>query len=287
MPWIPRGLREGIVTSRYPRHPDGYGEGFRGTVIVHATSGTPEQLALATRACPTGAITTVHDRPRVDRGRCILCGRCAELAPAVFSLDPSFETAAVDPRGLVVPAGDDDESAVEQVRSQLAGRVRMLRRSVQVRHVDVGSDGADEWEVAALSNPVYDVQRLGIFFTASPRHADLLLATGVGAVGMLGPLRETYDAMPTPKVVVAAGVDAVSGGLLGGGYASRGGLVGEIPVDVLVPGSPATPFGLLYGILLAVGRLTGAKPRRSRTSATRTSVAHPDGPTSSAPGSRS
>jgi Ni,Fe-hydrogenase III small subunit len=133
---------------------------------------------------------------------------------------------------------------------------------VHLRHVDAGSDGSDEWEVQALLNPVYDVHRLGIFFTASPRHADILLVTGIGAAGMAEPLRRTLDAMPTPTVVIAAGTDAASGGLIGRGYTGGVGIADLVPVDVWVPGAPASPFSLLHAILLALGRLP---PRSGRT----------------------
>ena len=113
------------------------------------------------------------------------------------------------------------------MRTELARRVRRLRRSVHLRHVDAGSDGSDEWEVQALANPVYDLHRLGIFFTASPRHADILLVTGIGTGGMIEPLRRTLDAMPRPTVVIAAGTDAISGGLIGGGYTGGTG-VGDV-----------------------------------------------------------
>jgi len=255
MPWIPRGLREGIVTSRYPRRSDGYGEGFRGTMVVRSRRDVDQRIALAAELCPTDAISIDDGQPRLDRGRCILCGRCAEVCPQVFGFDPSFETSAARREALVVPDEHEDDEAVVRSRAELGHRVKALRRSVHIRHVDAGSDGAEEWEVAALTNPVYDVQRLGIFFTASPRHADLLLATGVGTAGMLGPLRETYEVMPEPKVVIAVGVDAISGGLIGSGYATQSGLTDSVPVDVFVPGSPPTPFGLLHGILLAVGLL--------------------------------
>lgn len=255
MPWIPRGLREGIVTSRYPRRPDGYGEGFRGTMLVHPGRDGDHGIALAAEVCPTEAISIEHGQPRLDRGRCILCGRCAEVDPQAFGFDPTFETSTVGREALVVPDEREDDQAVERARAELGRRVKALRRSVHIRHVDAGSDGAEEWEVGALTNPIYDVQRLGIFFTASPRHADLLLATGVGTAGMIDPLRQTYDVMPEPKVVIAAGVDAISGGMVGGGYVAQGGLTDSLPVDVFVPGSPPTPFGLLHGILLAIGLL--------------------------------
>ena len=108
------------------------------------------------------------------------------------------------------------------MRGALRARTRALRRSVHLRHVDAGSDGTEEQEILALLNPVYDIHRLGIFFTASPRHADVLLVTGAGARGMAEPLRRTYDGMPDPKVVIAVGTDAVSGGLLARSYAACG-----------------------------------------------------------------
>ncbi|HVC13455.1 MAG TPA: ferredoxin [Acidimicrobiales bacterium] len=262
MPWIPRGLREGIVTSPYPRRPDGYDPGFFGHVEVEPSVGDTAAARAAAGACPTGAITIAPHPGRVqlDRGRCILCGRCVDLAPGTFRADRGFETAAFRRAALVVPSGEPDDAELAEARAQLARRVRGLRRSVHVRHVDAGSDGSEEWEIAALTNPVYDVQRLGVFFTASPKHADLLLVTGLGSAGMGDPLRQTFDAMPEPKVVIAVGADAASGGMVGEGYAARGGVAGWVPVDVFVPGSPPSPFGVLHGIVAAVG-LLGSRPR--------------------------
>jgi Ni,Fe-hydrogenase III small subunit len=175
--------------------------------------------------------------------------------PDIFSFDHGIEISELSRTALVVPNTEETQEELAKLRSRLALRVRALRRSVHVRHVDCGSDGSEEWEIAALTNPVYDVQRLGIFFTASPRHADLLLVTGSGSTGMLKPLATTMESIPDPKVVVAVGADAASGGLLATSYATCGGLAGEIPVDVFVPGSPPSPFSILQGILLAIGRL--------------------------------
>ena len=259
MPWVTRGLREGIVTTPYPRHPDGYGRSFKGHVVCEEKA-TGTEVAAAAAACPTGAIEVGAGGARLDRGRCVLCGRCCEVAPGSFHFQPGFETAALARPALVVPGRGPDDGEVARVREQLRRRVKALRRSVHLRHVDAGSDGSEEWEIAALMGPIYDINRLGIFFTASPRHADVLLVTGVGTSGMLVPLRLTYDAMPSPKVVIAVGTDAVSGGLTGGTYASGKGVAAAVPVDVFVPGSPPSPFGILYGILLAVG-LVGQAPR--------------------------
>ena len=207
--------------------------------------------------CPTGALRADADDITLDRGRCILCGRCVAAVPAIFGWAPGSATARLRRAALVVP-GREDDAALDAVRAELAARVRRLRRSVHIRHVDAGSDGSDEWEVQALLNPVYDVHRLGIFFTASPRHADILLVTGVGAAGMAAPLRRTREAMPDPVVVIAAGTDAISGGLFGDGYSSGGGVGDLVDVDVWVPGAPASPFSLLQGILLALDRLPAA-----------------------------
>jgi Ni,Fe-hydrogenase III small subunit len=188
-----------------------------------------------------------------------LCGRCAALDPATFTLDAGFEVSTIDRETLVVPESDENDEALATARRELHQRVRALRRSIHVRHVDAGSDGSEEWEVAALTNPIYDVQRLGIYFTASPKHADVLLVTGAGAAGMIEALRQTYEVMPEPKIVIAAGTDAISGGLVGIGYATAGGIADTVPVDVFVPGSPPTPFGLLHGILIGVGLLGPAR----------------------------
>jgi Ni,Fe-hydrogenase III small subunit/ferredoxin len=250
MPWVTRGLKQGVVTTGYPRHPDGYGPNWRGAVVVSppapGTSGSRQDVELTevALACPTGAIeVSPGAHVELDRGRCILCGLCTRLRGDVFRFDPGFETAELARGSLAV-------------RKELSDRVRALRRSVHIRHLDAGSDGSDESEVAALTNPLYDVQRLGIFFTASPRHADLLLVTGTGTAGMAEALRSTYDAMPAPKVVIAAGVDASSGGVFAGTSRTHGGVGDIVPVDVCVPGSPASPFALLHGILVAIGLLS-------------------------------
>jgi Ni,Fe-hydrogenase III small subunit/ferredoxin len=253
MPWVLRGLRDGIVTSRFPRQPDDYGPAFFGSVQL--LPGGPPPGPEVTRACPTGAIEVHDDQVTVDRGRCIGCGRCWTRAPATFAPDPTVASATLTRSALVIPLPEEDERQLQRVRADLSRKVRALRRSVHIRHVDAGSDGSEEWEVNALTNPVYDVQRLGVFFTASPRHADLLLVTGVGTPAMVDVLRRTYQAMPDPKVVLAAGTDAVSGGLVRPIRDPGGPLAQILPVDVFVPGSPPSPFSLLHGILLAIGLL--------------------------------
>jgi Ni,Fe-hydrogenase III small subunit/ferredoxin len=265
MPWVFRGLRNGILTTRWPKRADGYFDSFPAAVSVIGVpqNATPDTVIRAAATCPTAAISA-EPRPRLDRGRCILCGRCVDAAPDWFGWHPGSATAQLSRNALVVGGVDETDEALAELRASLARRVRWLRRSVHLRHIDTGSDGSDEWEIEALTNPVYDLHRLGIFFTASPRHADILLVTGIGAAGMVEPLRRTIEAMPKPTVVIAVGTDAVSGGLIGGGYTAGEGVGDLVPVDVWVPGAPASPFSVLHGILLALGRVPLNGPGSTR-----------------------
>jgi formate hydrogenlyase subunit 7 len=140
------------------------------------------------------------------------------------------------------------------VQEALLARSATFKRSLHVRHVDAGSDGATESEILALVNPFYDMHRLGFFFTASPRHADILLVSGPVTPQMEGPLRATLEAMPQPRAVIAAGSAACSG-VVAPGAVFNGGVDRVIPVDVYVPGDPPNPLMLLHALLLAVDRV--------------------------------
>jgi Ni,Fe-hydrogenase III small subunit/ferredoxin len=261
--WILRGLRNGVLTTAWPRRPDEYADATRGPATVLAGSvSRAAPAAEADRLCPVGAITLDEEGGvRVDQGKCILCGRCVAARPDVFAWSAGPHRATLIRPALVVPAAESPE-ALREVSDRLRARTRALRRSLHLRHVDAGSDGSEEWEVMALLNPVYDIHRLGLFFTASPRHADILLVTGAGSRGMAGPLRETYDAMPDPKVVIAVGTDAVGGGIVSPSYAVAGGVADIVPVDVWLPGSPPSPFAILSALLMAVDRIpaSGGSP---------------------------
>ncbi len=250
-PWVLRGLREGVVTTRWPARPDAYADDWRAPATVLGPR--PARAADLPSLCPTGAISSPSGRDIVlDQGRCVLCGQCVRLRPDIFGWTRGTASSALSRTALLAA-----------IRAALSARTRVLKRSVHLRHVDAGSDGSEEQEIAALLNPIYDVGRLGIFFTASPRHADVLLVTGAGAHGMAQPLRRTYDGMPDPMIVIAVGTDAISGGMLAGiaggeragSYATSGGIAAVVPVDVWVPGSPPPPFAILHGLLLGLGRL--------------------------------
>ena len=126
---------------------------------------------------------------------------------------------------------------------------RIFGKSLRIRQVDAGSCNACEWECIALTNPIYDVQRFGVDIVASPRHADVLLATGPVSRQMELALKKTYLAMPEPKLVIACGDCAIDGGIYRGSYATRDGVGNVIPVNCRIRGCPPTPATIIKGLL--------------------------------------
>jgi len=259
--WIPRGLRKGRITTGYPRRPEHPPAGFQGQVVVRDAGTAPRELA---ELCPTGAIEVdAAGRLSLDRGRCILCGACIRADPGRFAFAERYETGArtrvaLIGHGQVEGEGHGQvevEGTVSPHHVSLGEQARALRRSIHVRHIDTGSDGAEEWEIQALWNPYYDIQRLGFFLTAAPRHADILLVTGPVTRAMREPLERTWEVMPAPKALIAVGTDACSGGLSARGPLTAGGVDAVLPADVYVPGSPPSPIAIMHALLLAAGRL--------------------------------
>lgn len=155
--------------------------------------------------------------------------------------------------GLPAEAPPEPNAAWHTERQRLQGEILdILGRALCIRQVDAGSCNACELEIQALSNPYYNIEGLGIKFVASPRHADMLLVTGPVTRNMEEALKRAYDATPSPKLVVAVGECAGSGGLFGESYATCGRVSNVIPVDITVPGCPPPPIDILRGILTAV-----------------------------------
>lgn len=158
--------------------------------------------------------------------------------------------------GIVTePLGSDADEVVQLVKQVDAKTKRLLGRALAIREVDAGSCNGCEIEITGLTGPVYDSERFGIHFVASPRHADLLLVTGPVTRNMEVPLRKTYEATPAPKLVVAVGDCAQTCGVFKGGYAIVGSVDQVIPVNVFVPGCPPEPAAILRGILVALDRM--------------------------------
>ena len=149
------------------------------------------------------------------------------------------------------------EDEIEIMGQRLNEKVKnIFGRSLHIREVDAGSCNACEVEVTALSNPVYDMERFGIHVVASPRHADMLLVTGPVTRNMELALLKTYNATPSPKLVAAMGSCACNGGIFGDTYASGGGVDKFIPVDVYIPGCPPRPQAIIFGLMVAVDKLS-------------------------------
>lgn len=157
--------------------------------------------------------------------------------------------------GIVTEVLAGDSEAVEIAGQVQAKARKLLGRAVGIREIDAGSCNGCEIEITGLASPVYDLERFGLHFVASPRHADLLLVTGPVTRNMEVPLRKTYDATPFPKLVVAVGDCAKSCGVFQGSYAVAGSVDAVIPVDVFVHGCPPEPADILRGILAALDRL--------------------------------
>jgi Ni,Fe-hydrogenase III small subunit len=162
--------------------------------------------------------------------------------------------------GIVTePLGLDEVEIVQLVKQIEAQTQRLLGRALAIREVDAGSCNGCEIEITGLTSPVYDSERFGIHFVASPRHADMLLVTGPVTRNMEVPLRKTYEATPDPKLVVAVGDCAQTCGVFKGSYAIVGSVDKVVPVDVFVPGCPPEPADILRGILVALGRWSGQR----------------------------
>jgi len=277
---LARSARTGIVTERQPLAPR-LKLGFPVPDFARCTA-----CGDCARACPTGAIrvdpvTTTAPGPEAPAdsrtlslayGACIGCRECMKACPegamtAGLTFDPVAYTReqltrratfAVDASsGRMTYQGEEriPGPSLGESAQALAARIRgRFGRSLHVRQVDAGSCNGCELEIAATANPVFDLERFGIHFVASPRHADLLLVTGPVTRNMEIALRRTLEATPEPRVVVAVGACGCSGGIFGEDtYASLGGVDRVVPVDVYVPGCPPTPRAILAGLFVAMG----------------------------------
>ncbi len=242
--WIEQAARRGILTTAYPARPTTEEE-LPETARAPRAGVSRGASSQAAGTCPVGAI-----RPTgLDQGRCIRCARCL---PFGYRFDGPAEGARLRRSDLYeapVPASGP--------ATLVAPPLARLGRSLHVFLIDVGSCNACNLEILALANPYYDSQRLGIFFTNSPRHADVLLVVGVPTREMETALRRTYEAMPAPKAVVAVGACAISGGAFRGTSGLRDGVTDLVAVDLYVPGCPPTPVQVLDGLLELMGRARG------------------------------
>jgi len=232
--WVIKGIRTGIKTTVYPRGREN---------AAGVTPGRPRggdfgaDAAGLVERCLTHALDQTEGEISVDIRRCVHCYRCVRGVAHALDWDTTHEWAGA--------------AAAPPLNNELG---QPFRRSIHVLVVDAGDCGACLNEVKQLNNPYYNMHRLGFFITPTPRHADVLLVVGPVTDQMRFALKKVYDAMPTPKRVVAVGACALSGGVFAGSFACANGVAEVLPVDVEVPGNPPPPLAILHGLLVAVGR---------------------------------
>ncbi len=246
-------LRQKHRTIRFPRGaPPALPDRFRGLPTLDASRCAPG-CADCAASCPSRALARASDgRMTMDLGACLFCGDCAAACSRgalTFSRDHRLATRRRE--DLVVT--DGQLARADALARQL---VRTLGRSLRLRQVSAGGCNACEADANVLGTVGWDMGRFGIQFVASPRHADGLLVTGPVTRNMLLALRKTFEAVPDPRIVIASGACAISGGPYVGASEVCGGVPGILPVDLFVPGCPPHPLTLLDGLLRLIGRVT-------------------------------
>jgi Ni,Fe-hydrogenase III small subunit/ferredoxin len=248
-------LRQGHRTIAYPKGEPVLPDRFRGLPVIDSAK-CPQGCRDCAEACPTGAVEVTDSKVRLDLGRCLFCTDCTDACPeGAIAHSRDHRLAARRREDLVL------EGAVRRRALALDEKARRLfGRSLKLRQVSAGGCNGCEADVNVLGTVVFDLGRFGVQFVASPRHADGLLVTGPVPRNMELALRKTYEAVPPPRIVIATGACAISGGPYIDHPEVLNGADRVVPVDLYIPGCPPHPLTILDGILGLLGRLEGPGP---------------------------
>jgi len=243
-------MKQGYRTARYPKQPPVLPDRFLGAPRFDEARCEPSCTSCVD-CCPTEALRLTAGRPRLDLGRCLFCGECQRNCErGAIEFTREHRLSATSREELVV------DGSFEPRRAALEQRLRRLfGRSLALRQVSAGGCNACEADINVLTTLAFDLGRFGIQITASPRHADGLIVTGPVTQNMRLALEKTYAAVPEPKLVIAVGACAISGGPYAGHPEVASGVAELLPVDLFIPGCPPHPITILDGLLTLVGRL--------------------------------
>lgn len=242
-------FRQKKRTVAYPDKEPVLPERYRGLPVIdrQRCSG---KCPVCAEVCPTDAIAFDQHGLTIDLGRCLFCGECASVcSQQAISHSKDYRMATATRHGLLLGARGLELAGALKDESR-----RIFGRSLKLREVSAAGCNACEADVNVLSTVVYDLGRFGIQFVASPRHADGILVTGCVSENMLLGLTKTYEAIPDPKLVIAVGACAISGGAFMGHPEVHNGIESIVPVDLYVPGCPPHPTTILDGLLRLLQR---------------------------------
>jgi Ni,Fe-hydrogenase III small subunit/ferredoxin len=239
-------------TARYPKVAPSLPDRFKGMPQIDPSKCNAACTGTCKTACPVNAINGPAASISIDTGACIFCGTCETTCAAGCITFTGDHRLAMRNRKDLCISSANGTPAVRRLDDE---RLRLFRRSFRLRQVSAGGCNACEADTNVLTTPVFDLSRFGIQFVASPRHADGLLITGPVTKNMAAALKKTYDATPAPKVVIALGACAISGGMFADHTQVHRGADGLLPVDLYIPGCPPHPYTILDGLLRLLGRI--------------------------------